>query len=72
MLAGMQSTIARSSQLNMLLELNPEALRCVDVEPDEFIRRVKHMGFSVEEITPDPETASIYRNLLCQKLPNKA
>jgi hypothetical protein len=56
----------------MLLELNPEALRCVDVEPDEFIRRVKHMGFSVEEITPDPETASIYRNLLCQKLPNKA
>lgn len=66
-LAGMQGTISRSPALGMLLEVNPKALQCGDVEPDQFLQDVQDMGFHIEMIAPDEATSCIYSNILCLK-----
>jgi FkbM family methyltransferase len=69
-LSGMQRTIARSSQLDMLMELNPDALASAGVDPHEFIERIRQMGFSIDAVNPDRETQAIYHNILCHKIPH--
>ncbi|MFW5748621.1 MAG: FkbM family methyltransferase [Chloroflexota bacterium] len=44
-LRGMQATIARSPQLTLIMEYNPQALKASGVEPVAALREVQAMGF---------------------------
>jgi FkbM family methyltransferase len=77
-LAGMTRTITHSPDLTMLVEYNPEALRCGDVPPEDMIRSLQDTGFCVQAILPGgtlgdvPETMSTnYFNLLCRRPSNQ-
>lgn len=73
-LAGMQQTISRSSDMNLLIEYNPKALACGGVEPKEMVEVLQKAGFQVGVIRPDGVLNNIadgiqsdYVNLLCRK-----
>jgi FkbM family methyltransferase len=67
-LAGMKNIAARSSQLHLLMELNPTALRCGNVEPQQFLESIRQMGFEIEMITSDLSAKESDANMLCSKL----
>ena len=66
-LAGMKNTAARSPQLHLLMELNPTALRCGHVEPEQFLESIRQMGFEIEMITSDLSAKESDANMLCSK-----
>jgi len=66
-LAGMQRVAECSPDLHLLIEVNPAALRCGNVEPEEFLRRVRQMGFEIEAIPSDSAAKDICENILCWK-----
>lgn len=68
-LKGMKNTAARSSNLHVLMELNPTALRCGHVEPEQFLESIRSMGFEIEMITSDLSAKESDANMLCSKLP---
>ncbi|MBI3161139.1 MAG: FkbM family methyltransferase [Chloroflexi bacterium] len=68
-LAGMKETAARSPQLHLLMELNPTALRCGGVEPEQFLDTIRRMGFEIEMIRSDLSAKEGDANMLCRKLP---
>ncbi len=67
-LAGMKNIAARSSQLHLLMELNPTALRCGHVEPEQFLESIRQMGFNIEMITSDLSAKESDANMLCSKV----
>jgi len=80
-LAGMRQTVAHSPQLAMLIECNPQALRCGGVAPEELILRLRQMGFAVQAIRPDGTLAQVSDraghadevvNLLCRVIAQPA
>jgi FkbM family methyltransferase len=53
-LRGMQQTIARSPNLYLIMEYNPQALKAFGFEPETALAEVLGMGFArVEAIEPD-------------------
>ena len=67
-LAGMKNTAARSTNMHMLMELNPTALRCGNVEPEQFLESIRSMGFEIEMITSDLSAKESDANMLCSKV----
>jgi FkbM family methyltransferase len=72
-LAGMVGIIARSPHLALLLESNPQALRCGGVEPRQFVELLQEFGFRVDAIQPDgrlapPADDEAPINLLCRRI----
>jgi FkbM family methyltransferase len=67
-LKGMRNTAARSSNLHLLMELNPTALRCGHVEPEQFLESIRSMGFEIEMITSELSAKESDANMLCSKV----
>jgi FkbM family methyltransferase len=67
-LAGMKNIAARSLNLHLLMELNPTALRCGNVEPDQFLENIRNLGFEIEMITSDLSAKESDANMLCRKI----
>jgi len=51
-LRGMKKLIARSPQLQILMEFNKSALSNAGIQPEEFLRELKESGYSLSSITP--------------------
>ena len=67
-LAGMKNIAAHSPHLHLLMELNPTALRCGNVEPEEFLETIRTMGFEIEMIKSDLSAKESDANMLCRKV----
>jgi FkbM family methyltransferase len=53
-LRGMKATIARSPQMNLIMEYNPKALKAFGYKPQEALREVLGLGFAtIKVIEPD-------------------
>lgn len=75
-LAGMQQTLARSKELTMFVESNPDCLRSAGHSPQELITRIEGLGFHVMRIDErnarlcpilDTETLTRTVNLYCTR-----
>ena len=72
MLLGMRNTISQNSNLSLIVELNPRALRLNDSSPEALVKLINSLGFIPLEIhannallPPNVNEKEKTRNLLC-------
>lgn len=63
-IAGMSATLRRSPDINMLVEINPEALGRDGASPESFTGNLGALGFTSEGVEEFPDGSY---NILCRK-----
>ncbi|MFA6551664.1 MAG: FkbM family methyltransferase, partial [Patescibacteria group bacterium] len=56
---GMEKLFAQTNNLSVIMEFSPQALKSAEVDPFEFLQKIKNYGFEILQIFPNAETKTL-------------